>query len=249
MAWSSYAHLPNSEEEYWGILSKLENGISVKEVDDIIAVQKNKDKVQHHYRSNLVRMGFFSIINYRIELNYDLGKLKNNTSYLRTIFRNVIRENRQKEVEIIWDTINHLQTYELRLIIDELAKIYPLIEYNNFIRWLRPLISLMKYADILSIRRSKKRLPDAFYIQEAYFKIANSYAEAVPLEILNDELKKIDSSIGLITVLDNVLKNYRIKFKIELLMMPNWATKNKSYKINQDVYTHIKIKDSLLREE
>lgn len=31
MAWSSYAHLPNREEEYWEILSKLRNGMSISE--------------------------------------------------------------------------------------------------------------------------------------------------------------------------------------------------------------------------
>ena len=49
MAWSSYAHLPNREEEYWEILSKLRNGMSISEVDCIIAEIKGKEKVQHHY--------------------------------------------------------------------------------------------------------------------------------------------------------------------------------------------------------
>ena len=34
MAWSSYAHLPN-KEEYWKILSKLRNRMSISEVDCI----------------------------------------------------------------------------------------------------------------------------------------------------------------------------------------------------------------------
>ena len=32
-------------------------------------------------------------------------------------------------------------------------------------------------------------------------------------------------------------------------MMPSWASKNKSYKIGKDLYTHIKIKGNLLYEE
>ena len=37
-----------------------------------------------------------------------------------------------------------------------------------------------------------------------------------------------------------------MKFKIELLMLPNWATNNKTYVINKEYYTHIKIKGNLL---
>ena len=63
MAWSSLAHLPTNEDEYWYILSNLENGMSIKEVDTIIAAYKNKVKVQHHYRSNLAKLGVYKIEN------------------------------------------------------------------------------------------------------------------------------------------------------------------------------------------
>jgi len=35
--------------------------------------------------------------------------------------------------------------------------------------------------------------------------------------------------------------DYHNRFKIELLMMPSWATKNKCYKIGEDMYTHIRV--------
>jgi len=249
MAWSSYAHLPNNEDEYRQILSNLEDGMSIKKVDEIIAIQKKKEKVQHHYRSNLIKIGFFKVKNNIIKLNYDSDELKRDKNYLRTILRNVLKGNKEKEIQIVSEIIVYLHSYELKPTIDELITKYPLIEYNNFIRWLRPLISLMKFADILSLKRSDKCFQYARYLQEAYFKIAKSFIEAIPLEIEEIELKKIDPSLDLVTVLDNVLNNYSAKFKIELLMIPNWATKNRSYKINQDVYTHIKIKNDLLKEE
>ena len=43
MSWSSYAHLPNSKDEYREILSQLKNGMSVDEVDNIIATVKGKE--------------------------------------------------------------------------------------------------------------------------------------------------------------------------------------------------------------
>lgn len=38
-----------------------------------------------------------------------------------------------------------------------------------------------------------------------------------------------------------------MKFNIELLMFPSWATKKKIYQINNEYYTHIRIKRNLIR--
>lgn len=249
MAWSSYAHLPNGQNEYWEILSKIEDDMPTKKVDEIIAIQKKKEKVQHHYRSNLARIGFFDIYNNKILLKYDLAKLRSDKNYLRTIFRKVLRENKGKEVQIVKELIVDLQSYDLKYIVDELARQYSLVTYQNFVRWIRPLVSLMKFADILSIKRHDKRFFYVRSLQEAYFRITNSFIEAIPLELVEFQLKKIDASLSLVEVIDHTLSDYRTKFKIELLMMPNWATKSRYYKMNEDIYTHIKIKEDLLEED
>ena len=46
MAWSSLAHLPTSEDEYWYILSHLKNHMSIKEVDKIIMVDEVSTAIQ-----------------------------------------------------------------------------------------------------------------------------------------------------------------------------------------------------------
>lgn len=76
MSWSSYAHLPNSKDEYREILSQLKNGMSVDEVDNIIATVKGKEKVTHHYRNNLARIGIFNINQKKIFLNYEARSIK-----------------------------------------------------------------------------------------------------------------------------------------------------------------------------
>ena len=78
------------------------------------------------------------------------------------------------------------------------------------------------------------------YLQIAYFLIATDFCEIVALE---DIEKK--SRIDILSCISNTLEIYENRFKIELLIFPSWATKKKSYKINQGVYTHIKIKDNL----
>ena len=90
MAWSSYAHLPNREDEYWKILSNLKNGMSIAEADKIIADIKGKEKVQHHYRSNLAKIGLFDIIDRKIFLNYNVEKLAIKKSYLKKIYVYVV---------------------------------------------------------------------------------------------------------------------------------------------------------------
>lgn len=44
MAWSSYAHLPNNEDEYRQILSCFRDDMSIKNVDEIIAACKKEGK-------------------------------------------------------------------------------------------------------------------------------------------------------------------------------------------------------------
>ena len=109
MAWSSLAHLPTNEDEYWYILSNLENGMSIKEVDTIIAAYKNKVKVQHHYRSNLAKLGVYKIENNCIILNYDVNELVKE----RNLLKDMDSENFVKFKHEVVEATN-------RLIIEEL---------------------------------------------------------------------------------------------------------------------------------
>lgn len=247
MAWSSFAHLPTSEDEYWYLLSKLKNGMTIYDVDAIIALYKGKEKVQHHYRSNLAKMGFFEIDHNYITLNYDANKLLISKNYLKSVFQNVLKKNQAFEIKEVAKVITKIESYDLQAVVDALEINYPLVERNSFIRWIRPIVSIMKFADILSIK-AVKQLSYIKYLQEAFLKISNEFGNSIPLEMLEAELKKTDSNIGVVALLDKVLGDLSARFKIELLMMPSWATKNKNYKINQDMYTHIKIKSDLLKE-
>jgi hypothetical protein len=76
--------------------------------------------------------------------------------------------------------------------------------------------------------------------------LASKYGIAVALEEIDKELKKIDSSYEVVAFVEKLLCDLNMKFKIELLMLPNWATNNKTYVINKEYYTHIKIKGNLL---
>jgi len=248
MAWSSLAHLPTSEDEYWYILSNLLNGMSVQEVDAIIATYKGKEKVQHHYRSNLAKVGFFSVNQNCITLNYDTKKLSNNKRYLKTILNRVLKENQMFETKEVASAIFETRSYNLQEVVDVLEREHPLIERNSFVRWVRPIVTLMKFADILSAG-VMQQTPYARYLQEAFIKAANQFGNSIPLELVETEIKKIDASLNIVFLLDKVLEDFNIRFKIELLMMPSWATKNKSYKIGEDMYTHIKIKADLLKED
>lgn len=248
MAWSSFAHLPTTEDEYYYILSNLRNGMSSQDVDTVIATYKGKDKVQHHYRSNLARIGIFKIKNNCIILNYDVKKLTNNREFLKDILIKVFLENTSIEIIDIIESILAVQSYDLRMILDGLENKYPLIDRSSFTRWIRPIVSSLKIIDILS-RRPEKITQYVFFLQESYLKMENNFNHILPLELLEKELKKIDESFNIATILDIILECFNFRLKIELLMLPNWATKNKSYKIGQDSYTHIKVKANLLKED
>ena len=119
-------------------------------------------------------------------------------------------------------------------------------EKSNFIRWVRPIVNLFKIIDVLSENKDKKSFVSEKFLQDAYLKLASKYGIAVALEEIDKELKKIDSSYEVVAFVEKLLCDLNMKFKIELLMLPNWATNNKTYVINKEYYTHIKIKGNLL---
>lgn len=84
-------------------------------------------------------------------------------------------------------------------------------------------------------------------IQNAYFKIANQFNVPVALYDLEKELKIVDENCSIVNLIDKLLNEFDMKFNIELLMFPSWATKKKIYQINNEYYTHIRIKRNLIR--
>ena len=242
MSWSSYAHLPNSKDEYREILSQLKNGMSVDEVDNIIATVKGKEKVTHHYRNNLARIGIFNINQKKIFLNYEADRLKEDRedNYLKMILSESVRRNRSWELNTVESVIHREKTYDIAVIAEYLTNEHPNIQKKNFIRWVRPIVNIFKIIDILPVTGHERIL------QEIYLKLMNQYGKLVALEELDNELKKIDKSYEIVAFINDLLNDINMKFKIELLMLPDWATQNKIYMINMEYYTHMKIKNSLL---
>lgn len=261
MAWSSYAHLPNGEEEYWKILSGLENELSVLEVDRIIAMVKRKEKVSHHYRSNLAKVGLFDIRDGKVSLNYDVAVLKKKKSYLKKVLLEAILHCDSMEIDMVKTIVWQKRTYDLEKIVECLRESYPELEKNNLIRWIRPIVKLLKIVDILEQkektaqegaiekRQYEKALKENDYkkfLQEAYLKLAKEFGKAIALEEIDEELKKIERSYDIVFFLEELLVGGKGKFKMELLMMPTWATKSIVYKVSGDYYTHLRIKSELI---
>jgi len=248
MAWSSLAHLPTSEDEYWYILSHLKNHMSIKEVDKIIATYKGKEKVSYHYRSNLIKIGLFAVINKRVILNYDANKLYTHKGLLRGILSRSVAENKDFEIEEVAKAINLANSYDLKKIVYFLVNKNPKLSYNSMVRWIRPIVFLLEYIDIKSVNQ-RDIYQEARYLQDSYIRVAKEFGISVSLESVESELKKYENSLSIVKLLDNILDDYDNRFKIELLMLPRWATNNRVYKIGQDMYTHIKLKRDLKNKE
>lgn len=247
MAWSSFAHLPNNEEEYLKILVHLKNNMNINDVDRVIANIKKKEKIPYHYRNNLERLGLFKIEKGNILLNYNREKLLDNSSLLKEILKKMVIENNSNEIKEIIDTVKSLNTYNLKSIVSKLKLNYPFIDEKNLTRWIRPIVTLLKIINLLSdyFRRIKEV---SELLQDSYLKVTKKFKEVVALELVEDELKKTDKNIDIVTILNEILNCQKIYFKIELLMLPDWATKNKIYKIIKNLFTHIRIEEDLLKE-
>ena len=241
MAWSSFAHLPNNVDEYINILNKLHDGMTLIDVDDIIAEVKGKTRVQHHYRSNLCHLGLFEIRDKCILLNYSPEEVSDES--IKHILKECVKKNRSKEIGTIRKIIKKIESYNLDIIASEIMKQEPYLEKQNLIRWIRPIVSLLKIIDCSMDIDEKQEYKEC--LQNAYLKIANGYGDAIALELIDNILVKNKPHKNVVEILQTVLKIPNIKYKIELLMKPAWASKCKAYKLNEDLFTHIKLKKEL----
>ena len=183
MAWSSFAHLPNNEEEYLKILVHLKNNMNINDVDRVIANIKKKEKIPYHYRNNLERQGLFKIEKGNILLNYNREKLLDNSSLLKEILKKVVIENNSNEIKEIIDTVKSLNTYNLKSIVSKLKLNYPFIDEKNLTRWIRPIVTLLKIINLLSdyFRRIKEV---SELLQDSYLKVTKKFKEVVALELV-----------------------------------------------------------------
>lgn len=263
MAWSSYAHLPNEENEYRSILSELKNEMSVSEVDEVIAKVKGKGHVSHHYRSNLARIGLFDVRGGKVYLNYDATVLKREKPYLKKVLSECLLRCKNMEIDMVEAIVWQNQAYDLKKVVDGMKKNYPELEKNNIARWIRPVVNLLKIIDYLDVAEAERRTGEDFkeehlnvnepetekykgFLQRAYLNLAKEFGKVIALEEVEKELRKMDGSYDIVDFLGRLLTDKKEKFKIELLMMPTWATKNEAYKISGDYYTHLRIKSDLL---
>lgn len=241
MAWSSFAHLPNNVDEYINILNKLHDGMRLVDVDAIIAEVKGKARVQHHYRSNLCHLGLFDIKDKCILLNYSPAEVSDEN--VKHILKECVKKNRSNEIETIRNIIKKSDSYNLDIIASEIMKQDSHLEKQNLIRWIRPIVSLLKIIDCSTDIDEKQEYKEC--LQNAYLKIANGYGDAVALELIDDILVRNKTHKNVVEILQIVLKIPNIKYKIELLMKPAWASKCKAYRLNEDLFTHIKLKKEL----
>lgn len=215
--------------------------MSLTEVDAVIADVKGKNHVQHHYRSNLCHIGLFEINTGHILLNYSPTEIYEDN--IENVLQRCLRKNKIIEIQIIREIINKNNSYDLNLIVSELMKQNIHYERQNLIRWIRPIVILLKIVDC-SVDIKDKQIYKK-YLQDAYFKIANNFGDIVALEQIDDILIKNKPHQNVIEVLQMIFKLSDTKYKIELLMKPTWASKCKAYRLNEDLFTHIKLKKNL----
>lgn len=241
MAWSSFAHLPNNADEYINILNKLHDGMTVADVDAVIAEVKGKDRVPHHYRSNLCNLGLFEIRDKRILLNYSPTEISDEN--IKLVLKECIKKKRIEEIKNVRNIIEKRNSYDLNIIVSEIMKQNLHLEKQNLVRWIRPIVNLLKIMDCPTDGDEKQVYKEC--LQNAYLKVANGYGNVIALELIDNILIRNKPYRNVVEILQTILKIPNIKYKIELLMKPAWASKCKAYRLNEDLFTHIKLKKEL----
>lgn len=250
MAWSSYAHLPTTFDEYKYIINNLNNGMMTSEVDQLIAIEKGKSHVQHHYRSNLARLGIFSFKNGKLVLHYPVNDNKADDSFIKNVLKEAVKRNNDYELKKVKELILKNRNYDVETVARSLSEMYNEIPYTNFRRWIRPIVKLYEIIDILNINKDLNVVTDQRKnLQAAYLKYAKKFGTLVPIEMVAKELVNLGVEDTVDEVILQLLGSSDVMYKIELIMKPLWADGSRPYKVLRNYYTHIRIKSNLLGEE
>lgn len=244
MQWSSYAHLPKSKTEYYKILINLKKGMTLEDVNNIITEARDAKRAEYHYRTSLVRLGLFSVHQSTITLNYDIEKLKEDRGYLSEILYKCINENNDPVVKTVQQIVLQKHTYDIAIVVESIIREYSELNPVSLRRWIRPLIKAFGFALFLEkpIEEMKKTFEDIYVI------VAKRRGELVALDALDNEIKKMEGTYNIVTILSELLQDKDFKFMTELVRMPEWASSDRAYRIGRDEYTHIRLNRKIAGE-
>ncbi len=248
---SRYAHLPTKEEDYEYIINNIKNDMFVEEVDEVIAKLKLKETVKHHYRTNLKNLGLFDYSNFcgrkTIKLNSNVYLYKKNIINLRELLKVIIESN--DEIMYIKKIAqeNGIFDYKLDKIAMFLINQFPNRKYENILRWFRPVTFLLEYVYL-----DDERCLNNVYvqilneIQNQYFNVASEYGEPVAIEEIEDKVIKKYPKINIKDMWNKIYSDENLEYKLSFITFPSWFTKYKHLVINGKVFTHIRIKKSII---
>ncbi|WP_026881734.1 hypothetical protein [Clostridium akagii] len=248
---SRYAHLPTKEEDYKYIIDKIDNGMFVENVDDIIAESKSRKTVKHNYRTNLKNLGLFtySILNGKkiIELNNNVYLYKKNIISLRELLKVIIENNKElMDIKQLSEK-NGIFDFKLESIAILLNSQFPNRGYDNILRWFRPVVFLLVYVYL----DDKAFVNDIYLksleaIQNEYFNIASDYGEPVAIEEIELKIMKKYPKLNVIDMWNKVYSDENLEYKLSFITFPSWFTEHKHLIINGKVFTHIRIKKNII---
>lgn len=245
---SRYAHLPTKEYDYKYILDNMEDEMLLKNVDSIIAKLKNKKEIKPHYRTNLKNLGLFKYQGDKIKLDNNVIMYKNKIFTLKQLLKFVIEEN--DDIMYIYDLVEKggHENFKLENVAGLLNKEFPNRKYDDIVRWVRPIVFLLKYVygDIeLEIKKEKKNLSfqeKLKIVQNEYFKFAKELGEPIAIELIANNIREVYKELDMDSIWEMMYSDEELEYKVSFMTFPSWASENKPININNNLFTHIKIK-------
>lgn len=254
---SGYAHLPYNIIEYKKIIDVINDGMTVNELDNVIAEIKNKESVDHHYRGSLRNLGVFSINNRnKIELDEISMKIKKGELSLKDGLAMLIKK--KDDLVDLLNAVNCIKLPDNARTIDvarSLTSKYCSNAPLSIKRWIEPLLYLFDYTELLNFRfkRNNGQYKINRYqqlilnLQEAYLSI-EEFGEAVPIKKIENILKQkygIDQN-GVQELWEALFRDKSLLFRFSFVTYPDLKNKYGKILISDEAFTHIKIKSNLI---
>lgn len=245
---SIYAHLPTKEKDYEYILNRIYDDMKTKDLDIMISSLRG-NKVRYHYRTSLVNLGLLSYSKDKssIILNEAVLEYKQGQINLKKTLKKIVENNSDimyiKQIVIKKGIIDFQSNKVYEIINQE----FPNRGIDSIKRWMRPVVFLIRYVYCDGLNEVELiNYPILLEkIQEEYFKHAVDYGDPVAIEKIDCKIKVEFPQINTIELWEQIFIDSNLKYRLSFITLPNWASSSNSISIQNNAFTHIRIKKDL----
>lgn len=251
---AKFTQLPNFEHEYIEILNRFKDGMSEREIEDMVSQVKGSVLASRYkHRTHLYNLGFFTKDDFgNMQLSYTIKQVKEKKCPLSDALLELVLNN--EELLTLFKQIDSFAYFEGKCSRTQLAKELNAEYYcdsppKTIERYLGQILKLFF---IIGPDQIKRKLDKSDVFIDGYNlftqgiiklmneSFPNQYRKTMPIEQINNYLLDLNLSKDEIAEYwNNLFHDKKFKYIFTFITLPNWATKSKGLRIGKNYFTHL----------